>query len=167
MHHTLAFNTKLLKVMSELSANAFIKLPDGSDGPGMRITLTSTADLEQYRNAMHQLACSIGMTMLAEKKNFLYVSDVDAATIEQFKAATRQKEKARKPGIADAALDKIVAGKLQMFLSEQAVEASPLMLGLVDPVWCELPKEATMRDGLSTASRLVDADVVATFTRLA
>lgn len=153
--------------MSELSANAYIKLPDGSDGTGIRITLTSTADLEQYKNAMHQLAYSIGMTMLAEKKHFLYVADVDAETIEKYKAVTRQKEKARKPGIADAALDKIIAGKLQMFLSEQSAEASTLMLSLTDPVWCELPQGATIRDGLSAASRLLEADIVATLSHLA
>lgn len=153
--------------MSELSANACRKQPDGSEGPRIRITLTSTADLGQYESAMHELAYSIGITMLMENKNFLYEVDVDSESIEKFKAAARQKEKARKPGISEAVLDKVIAGKLQHFLSEQAAENSTLLPTLQNPVWREIPQDATIRDALFSASHLLGANVIATFSRTA
>jgi translation elongation factor EF-Ts len=151
--------------MSEVSVNVSRDLTDVPKASSIRITLASSADLGQYESAMHELAYSIGMTMLMENKNFLYIADVGSETIEDFKAVTRQKEKARKPGIADASLEKIIAGKLQHFLSDQAVESSTLLLGLKDPVWCEMPEDASVRDVLSGASRLVGADVIATLSR--
>jgi hypothetical protein len=111
--------------MSEVSVNVSRDLTDVPKASSIRITLASSADLGQYESAMHELAYSIGMTMLMENKNFLYIADVGSETIEDFKAVTRQKEKARKPGIADASLEKIIAGKLQHFLSDQHSTARP------------------------------------------